>query len=123
MKQELGVLVEVPLREVWEHEQYDFSDWLANIKNLQLIGDILGLTLTDVETEKYVGSYRCDIVCKDELSGKIVIIENQLEPTNHDHLGKIITYASSLKALFLQSTGRARPQVHKLRNKRRRFVL
>ena len=98
MKQELGVLVEVPLREVWEHEQYDFSDWLANIKNLQLIGDILGLTLTDVETEKYVGSYRCDIVCKDELSGKIVIIENQLEPTNHDHLGKIITYASSLKA-------------------------
>lgn len=98
VKQPLGVLVEVPIRDIWKHEQYDFSDWLAQENNLKIIGDILGLTLTEVETEKFVGSYRCDIVCKDETSGKVVIIENQLEPTNHDHLGKIITYASSLKA-------------------------
>ena len=51
-----------------------------------------------IETEKFVGSYRCDILGKDELTGKIVLIENQLEPTNHDHLGKIITYASGLDA-------------------------
>ncbi len=45
-----------------------------------------------------MGSYRCDIICKDELTGKTVLIENQLEPINHDHLGKIITYASGLDA-------------------------
>lgn len=95
---ELGKLREVPLREIWNHEQYDFSDWLAQESNLNELGEILGLTLTDVETEKFVGSYRCDIVCKDETSGQIVLIENQLEPSNHDHLGKIITYASGLKA-------------------------
>ena len=62
------------------------------------MGDTLNLSLTDVETEKFVGNYRCDIICKDELTGKMVLIENQLEPTNHDHLGKIITYASGLDA-------------------------
>lgn len=63
-----------------------------------MLGDTLSLSLTDIETEKFVGSYRCDILCKDELTGKTVLIENQLEPTNHDHLGKIITYASGLDA-------------------------
>ena len=94
----LGRLVEVPLREVWSHEQYDFSDWLAKEENLALLGEKIGLTLVEPETERFVGSYRCDIVCKDEMSGQIVLIENQLEPTNHDHLGKIITYASGLHA-------------------------
>lgn len=56
------------------------------------------MSLTNVETEKFVGNYRCDILCQDELTGKTVLIENQLEPTNHDHLGKIITYASGLDA-------------------------
>ena len=59
---------------------------------------MLNLSLTEVETEKFVGNYRCDIVCKDEITGKSVLIENQLELTNHDHLGKIITYASGLDA-------------------------
>ena len=94
----LGRLEEVPLREVWNHEQYDFSEWLAKEENLALLGEKIGLTLVDPETERFVGSYRCDIVCKDEMSGQIVLIENQLEPTNHDHLGKIITYASGLHA-------------------------
>lgn len=57
-----------------------------------------GLTLTDLEKEVYVGSYRCDLVAMDETTGMKVIIENQLESTNHDHLGKIITYASGLDA-------------------------
>lgn len=94
----LGKLKEIDIRTVWAHEQYDFSKWLATEENIRELGDVLNLSLTEIETEKFVGSYRCDIVCKDELTGKSVLIENQLEPTNHDHLGKIITYASGLDA-------------------------
>lgn len=95
---DLGRLEEIDVRRVWAHEQYDFSKWLSSEENIKLLGDTLNLSLTDVETEKFVGSYRCDIICKDELTGKTVLVENQLEPTNHDHLGKIITYASGLDA-------------------------
>lgn len=94
----IGRLKEVDVRELWKHEQYDFSNWLAKEENLEYLNDILGLTLTDINKEVYVGPYRCDIVAKDETSGIPVIIENQLEVTNHDHLGKIITYASGLNA-------------------------
>ncbi len=94
----LGKLKEVDIRTVWSHEQYDFSKWLAAEENIKELGDTLNLSLTDVETEKFVGNYRCDILCKDEITGKAVLIENQLEATNHDHLGKIITYASGLDA-------------------------
>lgn len=93
----IGKLTEVDVRELWKHEQYDFSNWLAKEENLEYLNDIIGLTLTDVN-KVYVGPYRCDIVAKDETSGITVIIENQLEGTNHDHLGKIITYASGLNA-------------------------
>ena len=94
----LGKLQEVDIRKIWAHEQYDFSKWLASESNIQELGDILGLSLSDIETEKFVGSYRCDILCKDEITGRTVLIENQLEQTNHDHLGKLITYASGLDA-------------------------
>lgn len=94
----LGKLTEVNIRDVWAHEQYDFSKWLASTENIKELGDTLNLSLTNIETEKFVGNYRCDILCQDELTGKTVLIENQLEATNHDHLGKIITYASGLDA-------------------------
>lgn len=94
----LGKLKEIDIRKVWAHEQYDFSKWLATEENIKELSEVLGLSLTNVETEKFVGSYRCDILCQDEITGKNVLIENQLEPTNHDHLGKIITYASGLDA-------------------------
>ena len=94
----LGKLQEIDIRDVWPHEQYDFSKWLSSEENIQELGNVLNLSLTDVETEKYVGNYRCDILCKDEITGKVVLIENQLESTNHDHLGKILTYASGLDA-------------------------
>ena len=94
----IGRLTEVDVRELWRHEQYDFSKWLAKENNLEYLNDILGLTLVDVDKEVYVGPYRCDLVAKDETSGIKVIIENQLEGTNHDHLGKIITYAAGLDA-------------------------
>ena len=61
-------------------------------KTWDYLNEILGLTLIDVDKEVYVGPYRCDLVAKDETSGITVIVENQLEGTNHDHLGKVITY-------------------------------
>ena len=88
----LGKIIELDIRSVWAHEQYDFSKWLAEEENIRALGETLNLSLTDVNTEQFVGNYRCDIICKDELTGKSVLIENQLEQTNHDHLGKIITY-------------------------------
>ena len=95
---EIGKLKEVDIRNLWKHEQYDFSDWLSKDENIEELNDILGLTLTDVSKEVYVGAYRCDLVAVDESTGLKVIIENQLEASNHDHLGKIITYASGLDA-------------------------
>ena len=94
----LGKLEEVDIRELWKHEQYDFSEWLSKQENIELLNDEIGLTLTDIQKEVFVGTYRCDLVAKDETTGIKVIIENQLEETNHDHLGKIITYASGLDA-------------------------
>ena len=95
----IGKLESVDVRKLWVHEQYDFSAWLAKEANLSILGETLGISFTDVETEQFVGSYQCDIVAKDDNDkDKIVIIENQLERSDHDHLGKIITYASGLDA-------------------------
>lgn len=95
----IGKLESVDVRKLWAHEQYDFSAWLAKEENLSLLGEALGISFADVETEKFVGAYRCDIVAKDDNNkDEIVIIENQLERSDHDHLGKIITYASGLDA-------------------------
>lgn len=94
----IGKLKEVDIRELWKHEQYDFSDWLSKKDNIENLNEILGLTLVDISKETYVGAYRCDLFAKDETTGTKVIVENQLEISNHDHLGKIITYASGLDA-------------------------
>ncbi len=94
----IGKLKEVDIRELWKHEQYDFSEWLSKKDNIENLNEILGLTLVDISKETYVGAYRCDLFAKDETTGIKVIIENQLEVSNHDHLGKIITYASGLDA-------------------------
>ena len=78
-----------------------------------MLNDILGLTLTDVSKEVYVGSYRCDLVATDESSGIKVIIENQLEASDHEHLGKIITYASGLSANVIVWIVRQAKEEHK----------
>lgn len=98
---QLGKLVEVPVRELWKHEQYNFSNWLASPENIDYLNEILGLNLVDVQLEASVGAYRCDIFAKDDTSDIKVIVENQLEQSDHDHLGKIITYASGLGATYL----------------------
>lgn len=97
-KPKFGTLKEVDIRELWKHEQYDFSAWLAEEDNIEYLNDILGLNLVDIKKEEKTGAYKCDIVARDEFKDIKVIVENQLEQSNHDHLGKIITYASGLNA-------------------------
>lgn len=111
----IGTLTEVDIRDLWKHEQYDFSNWLAEPDNIAYLNDILGLTLVEVNKEAYVGSYRCDIVAVDETDETKVIIENQLESSNHDHLGKIITYASGLNAKVIVWIVKQAREEHRLK--------
>lgn len=93
---ELGILKTVSARQKWANEARDFTPWLAN--NITELSRALGLELEVENTEVAVGPYSADILAKDAGTGKYVVIENQLEKTNHDHLGKAITYASVLDA-------------------------
>lgn len=91
----LGQLKEIKdLREVWPHEALDFTPWLAEESNLALLADAIGLDITVDETESKVGDFNVDIYASETGTERKIIIENQLEDTNHDHLGKLITYAS-----------------------------
>ena len=108
---DLGKIKEVSLRDIWPNEQYDFSTWLAAPENLEYLSSILHLSLTDVATEKPVGNFRCDIFCKDETTGKSVLIENELEESDHKHLGELLTYASGLNAsAIVWIVKKARPE-------------
>jgi hypothetical protein len=91
----LGQLKEIKdLREVWPHEALDFTPWLAEENNLALLADAIGLDITVDETESKVGDFNVDIYASETGTERKIIIENQLEETNHDHLRKLITYAS-----------------------------
>jgi hypothetical protein len=98
---DLGRLEQVDIREVWAHEARDFSSWLAKQENLSVLGDQLGIDIEPLGTEVDVGRFRIDILAKEPNTDERIIIENQLEPTNHDHLGKVITYAAGLDAHYL----------------------
>jgi hypothetical protein len=98
---QLGKLEKVDLRKVWPHEARDFSAWLAKEENLNELGQTIGVELSLLGTEVDVGRYRIDILANDSNTDHKVVIENQLEPTNHDHLGKVITYAAGLDAKYL----------------------
>lgn len=91
----LGKMIRITdLRSVWPHEANDFTRWLAQEENLTLLGDAIEIELELEERESSVGSFNVDIFAKEVGTNRRVIIENQLEDTNHDHLGKLITYAS-----------------------------
>lgn len=97
MKPTLAELQRINLREAWKNEATEFTPWLAQPENLSKLSDALGLgDLELVQTEYLVGDFKLDILCSDD-EGE-VIIENQLEKTNHTHLGQIITYAAGVGA-------------------------
>ena len=88
------------LQDVWKNESTDFTPWLAKAENLALLGEAIGIDITLEERESNVGDFRVDIFAKEDVTGRNIIIENQLEDTNHDHLGKIITYASGKNDMY-----------------------
>ena len=99
---DLGRLEQIKdLRSVWTDEARDFTPWLASDENIALLSEALGIDIEVVEVESSVGSFNVDIYAKDVDTGQKIIIENQLEDTNHDHLGKLITYASGKDASVL----------------------
>lgn len=91
----IGKLEIVELREIWKHEAFDFTTWL--FENCDILNEQIGLSITPIEKEKSVGPFNADILAEDT-TGRPVIIENQLERTDHDHLGKILTYLSNTDA-------------------------
>ena len=91
----VGRLQRVALREVWKHEAQDFTQWLQN--NIEVLNESLDLNLTGADRERSAGDFSVDLVAEDE-DGGTVVIENQLEKSNHDHLGKLITYLTAIGA-------------------------
>lgn len=97
----LGRLQKVGVREAWVSESSDFTPWLALEENLTLLGETIGIELELESQEKEVGPFRADILCKDTATGNWVLIENQLERTDHCHLGQLLTYAAGLNAVTI----------------------
>ncbi|MCU1307314.1 MAG: hypothetical protein JWN45_2009 [Acidobacteriaceae bacterium] len=91
----VGRLQRVALREVWKHEAQDFTQWLQN--NIDVLNESLDFNLVGADRERSAGDFSVDLVAEDE-DGGTVIIENQLEKSNHDHLGKLITYLTAIGA-------------------------
>ena len=96
--QNLGRLERVDVRDVWKTEAGDFTPWLGREENIALLGETIGIDLEVEAQEKFVGPFRADILCKDTATDDWVLIENQLERTNHVHLGQLLTYAAGLHA-------------------------
>jgi hypothetical protein len=101
MSIELGKLKKVYVRDVWKHEATDFSAWLVKPENLELLSEQIGIEIEPLGTEVPVGRFKIDILAKEPNTSEHIIIENQLESTDHDHLGKVITYAAGLDARYL----------------------
>ncbi|MCP4185670.1 MAG: DUF4268 domain-containing protein [Hyphomicrobiales bacterium] len=97
----LGRLEKIELRDIWKTEDRDFTPWLAQPDNMAVLADTLGIELEVEAEEKDVGPFRADILCKDVDDSSWVLIENQLERTDHTHLGQLLTYAAGLQAVTI----------------------
>lgn len=91
----IGRLERLPLRDVWPHEALDFTTWLE--KNPEVLEEVLAFSVASVQREQVAGAFSVDLVAEDE-EGNVVVIENQLEKSDHDHLGKLLTYLTALEA-------------------------
>ena len=94
----IGKLSPVEIRRLWADEAKDFTPWLA--ENTDLLAEALGMDLRHEQTEAAVGRYSADLVFREEDKGRYVVVENMFAPTDHDHLGKLITYAAGLEACY-----------------------
>ena len=97
----LGRLQRVELRNAWVGEASHFTPWLAQPENIALLSEAVGIQLEVESQEKNVGPFRADILCRDTISNHFVLIENQLERTDHIHLGQLLTYAAGLDAVTI----------------------
>ena len=95
---EFGNLKSIDLRHIWHREDEDFTPWLFKKENLTRLADVLNMELDPLEKEMEVGQFYADIVCRNTADSSLVVIENQLGETDHDHLGKVLTYAAELRA-------------------------
>ena len=91
----IGKLQRLPLRSVWKHEAVDFTTWLE--ENTDVLSEVLDFNISSAEREKSAGAFSVDLVGEDE-NGHTIVIENQLEKSDHDHLGKVLTYLAALDA-------------------------
>ena len=99
MKSSIGRLEKIKVRDIWSGEATDFTPWLAKTENIEILSEAVGIDLEVIMEEKSVGPFRADILCKNTIDGTYVLIENQLEKTDHTHLGQLMTYAAGLEAV------------------------
>lgn len=97
----LGKLKRIDLREYWKHEALHFTRWLSEPENISLLSDEVGIGIEVIQIEASVGRFNVDILAQEENTGRKIIIENQLEITDHNHLGQLITYAAGLEAQYV----------------------
>jgi hypothetical protein len=110
---QLGRLEPVDPREAWSSEAGHFTPWLALPENVELLGNAIGFELEVEAQEKSVGPFRADILCRNTLDGSWVLIENQLERTDHTHLGQLLTYAAGLDAVTIVWIARKITEEHR----------
>ena len=101
MKNRLDRLKKISLKEIWDNEAQDFTPWLAEEKNLELLSETIRTPLELEAQEKDVWPFRADILCKNTEDDSWVLIENQIDKTDHKHLGQLLTYASGLQAVTI----------------------
>jgi hypothetical protein len=104
----IGKIQRIPLRNVWNHEAHCFTVWLS--ENMDVLGDVLGFDLSLVEREARAGDFSLDLLAEDS-DGRTIVIENQLARSDHDHLGKLVTYLAAFEApIAVWIVGEPRPE-------------